>query len=71
MRSHDPIDRIAPTLEPDQPVLMDQNWIQRAGVAHFDETLVRAAGVRWPEAVPLRHCVRQVNVKVDPPERVV
>jgi uncharacterized protein YqjF (DUF2071 family) len=26
MHSHDAIDRITPTLEPDQPVLMHQNW---------------------------------------------
>lgn len=26
MRQHDPIDRIAPTLEPDQTVLLHQNW---------------------------------------------
>ena len=26
MHQHDPIDRISPTLEPDQPVLMHQNW---------------------------------------------
>lgn len=26
MHRHDPIDRITPTLEPDQPVLLHQNW---------------------------------------------
>ena len=26
MHQHDSIDRIAPTLEPDQPVLLHQNW---------------------------------------------
>ena len=26
MHQHDTIDRISPTLEPDQPVLLHQNW---------------------------------------------
>lgn len=44
--------------------------IQRAEVSHLDETLIWAAGVRRSEDVPLRHYVREVNVKVYPPERV-
>jgi uncharacterized protein YqjF (DUF2071 family) len=30
MRTHDPIDRISPSLEPDQPVVMHQNWVHLA-----------------------------------------
>ncbi len=45
--------------------------IQRAEVPHLDETLLWAAGVRRPEAIPLRHYVREVKVKVYPLEKVV
>ena len=44
--------------------------IQRAEVTDLDETLVWAAGVRRSSDIPLRHYVREVNVKVYPPEKV-
>ena len=42
--------------------------LQRAEVTKLDETLVWAAGIRRPEAVPIRHYAREVNVEIDPPE---
>ncbi len=44
--------------------------VQRAEVMELDETLVWAAGVRRPDSAPIRHYVREVSVKVTPPERV-
>lgn len=35
MHQHDTIDRIAPTLEPDQPVLLHQNWLH-LGFFHWE-----------------------------------
>jgi uncharacterized protein YqjF (DUF2071 family) len=43
--------------------------LQRAEVEALEETLVWAAGIRRPDAVPIRHYAREVNVDVDPPER--
>jgi uncharacterized protein len=44
--------------------------IQRAELLELQETMVWAAGVRRPDSVPLRHYVREVNVKVYPPQKV-
>jgi hypothetical protein len=43
--------------------------IQRADVLRLEETLVWAAGIRRGDSAPIRHYVREVNVKIDPPER--
>jgi len=43
--------------------------LQRAEVSQLEETLVWAAGIRRPDAVPIRHYAREVNVDIDPPER--
>jgi len=44
--------------------------LQRADVLEIDETLVWAAGVRRSDAVPIRHYVREMSVRIYPPERV-
>jgi len=43
--------------------------LQRAEVLELEETLVWAAGMKRPESVPLRHYAREVNAKIDPPEK--
>src|SRR5204862_304117 len=43
--------------------------LQRADVLKLEETLVWAAGIRRADAAPIRHYSREVNVKVDPPEK--
>jgi uncharacterized protein YqjF (DUF2071 family) len=43
--------------------------IQKAEVLELDETLVWAAGIRRPDAVPLRHYAREVNVRIYSPEK--
>jgi uncharacterized protein len=44
--------------------------LQRAELRHLEESLVWAAGIRRPDAIPLRHYAREVNVTVYPLERV-
>ena len=43
--------------------------LQRAEVSKLEETLVWAAGIRRPDAVPIRHYAREVNVEIDPPTK--
>jgi len=38
--------------------------LQRAELLSLEETLVWAAGIRRPDAIPMRHYAREVNVKV-------
>lgn len=44
--------------------------VQDVEILGLDETLVWATGVRRPDAVPVRHYAREVNVKVYGPEKV-
>lgn len=43
--------------------------LERVNVLELDETLVWAAGIKRPESAPIRHYVREVNVKIYPPEK--
>ncbi|HUP45645.1 MAG TPA: DUF2071 domain-containing protein [Thermoanaerobaculia bacterium] len=44
--------------------------IQRAELLDVEETLIWSTGIRRPASTPLRHYVREVHVKIYPPERI-
>jgi len=44
--------------------------LQRVEVETLEETLVWAAGIRRPDAAPIRHYAREVSVEIEPPARV-